>query len=584
MNTRSIFLIAGLCYVPTAAGQVLARVSVASTGAEGNQPSTGASMSSDARFVAFESAATNLIPGDVNDQSDVFVRDRLLGTTELITQNSQGQLANFGGEKGVISASGRFVAFSSWADDLVVNDANGWMDVFVRDRVLGTTECISLDVLGSTANRISRNPALSGDGRFVAFESRATDLVSTPDVNAFLEDVFVCDRTTGVIQLVSVDSSGTQGNSVSRAPSISADGRYVAFESAADNLVSNDTNGTTDVFVRDLGLGTTVRASISSAGSEADLASSKPFISADGRFVAFESMATNLAGLDANGNYDIYVHDMQTGLTVRGSVDSSGLGGVGDSFEPRLTPDGRLLAFASYAHLDAGDTNAEEDVFVRDMSLGKTLRVSVSSLGQQLDYSSIFPALSADGRTVAFTTVSRDVVPGDMNEADDVFVNKWSTDWTAVCLGDGTGMLCPCGNSSSTSEQAGCANALGTGGSLTASGTASIASDTFVLRGVGMPNGPVLYFQGTGTLGSGLGSPFGDGLLCANGATVRLGVKFNSGGASNHPVSGDVPIATAGSCTAGAVRVYQGWYRDARTFCTGAGFNLTNGVILTWEP
>jgi Tol biopolymer transport system component len=281
------------------------RVSVSSAGAEGNNWSYYPSISADGRFVAFSSDASNLVAGDGNGTSDVFVRDRATGKTRRVSVSSAGAEGNNASYDPSISADGRFVAFHSDASNLVAGDGNGTSDVFVRDRATGKTRRVSVSSAGAEGNGDSYASSISADGRFVAFHSNASNLVAG-DGNG-TSDIFVHDRATGKTRRVSVSSAGAQGNGASYNPSISADGRFVAFHSNASNLVAGDGNGTTDVFVHDRATGKTRRVSVSSAGAEGNGASYNPSISADGRFVAFESSASNLVAGDGNGTSDIFV-------------------------------------------------------------------------------------------------------------------------------------------------------------------------------------------------------------------------------------------------------------------------------------
>jgi len=193
-------------------------------------------------------------------------------------------------------------------------------------------------------------------------------------------------RAAGITTRVSVDSSGIQGDIYSFVPSISADGRYVAFESFATNLVAGDNNGYLDIFVRDRQTGQTTRVSVDNSGNQGNGHSSAPSISADGRNVAFQSDATNLVAGDTNGVYDIFVHDRQTGRTTRVSVNSSGIQGNAYSDQPSISADGRHVAFESLAtNLAAGETNGATDVFVHDRQTGQTTRVSVGSVEHKGD-------------------------------------------------------------------------------------------------------------------------------------------------------------------------------------------------------
>jgi Tol biopolymer transport system component len=290
-------------------------VSISSAGSQGDLLSALPSISGDGRFVAFQSFATNLVPGDTNGRGDVFVRDRLLGTTERVSLDSSGAQGNDDSASyGLsISADGRYVVFESAATNLVPGDTGFWPDIFVRDRRLGTTERVSVDPAGLQANSWSTYSSISADGRFVAFQSYATNLVAS-DTNGY-GDVFVRDRWMGTTVLASVDSTGSQGNRDSSLPSISADGRFVAFQSGAWNLVSGDTNGVVDMFVRDLQQGTTERVSVSSQGIQGDYATDLPadsqshWISADGRYVAFGTSSDNLVAGDTNSSTDVFVRD-----------------------------------------------------------------------------------------------------------------------------------------------------------------------------------------------------------------------------------------------------------------------------------
>jgi len=223
---------------------------------------------------------------------------------------------------------------------------------------------------------------------------------------------------------VSVSSGGTQSNDDSIEPSISADGRLIAFESLASNLVPGDTNNVRDIFVRDRQSGVTSRVSVGACGVQADAASEWASISSDGRHVAFESFASNLVPGDTNNTYDVFVRDLATGVTERVSVSSSGAQADGGSFEPSISSDGRFVAFSSVAtNLVTGDTNNVRDIFVRDRVAGTTTRVNVATGGAQaLGLISTTPAISGDGRRVAFVSFASNLVHGDTNNTGDIFL------------------------------------------------------------------------------------------------------------------------------------------------------------------
>jgi Tol biopolymer transport system component len=284
---------------------VVQRVSVASDGAQGNGDSFDNSISADGRYIAFASRASNLVAGDTNGKQDIFVHDRLTGQTTRVSVASDGAQGNGDSGQPVISADGRFVAFYSSASNLVPGDTNGVEDVFVHDRLTGQTTRVSVASDGAQGNGPSWGPSISADGRFVAFESRASNLVPG-DTNG-TTDVFVHDRHTGQTMRVSVASDGREGNSYSWLARISADGRFVVFTSDASNLVAGDTNGTWDVFVHDRLTGQTTMVSVASDGTPGNGRSIGVSISGDGRFVAFMSEASNLVAGDTNGTWDVFV-------------------------------------------------------------------------------------------------------------------------------------------------------------------------------------------------------------------------------------------------------------------------------------
>lgn len=415
---------------------VTSLVSVGSDGVQGNDFSYAPGISADGRYVVFESGATNLVATDVHGVKSVYVRDLLLGTTEIVSVDSSGVPGNDFSDCQAISADGRFVAFRSQASNLVPDDTNGVTDIFVHDRVLGTTQRVSVSSSGEQGNaEIYYTPtSLSADGRYVAFGSTASNL--TPhDVNGHSEDVFVRDVVAGTTELVSADAFGDSGNGWSIDPAISADGRYVAFRSEAANLVPDDTNGASDAFVRDRLAGTTERVSVNSAGEQANSAAWSPGMSADGRFVAFGSVASNLTPDDANDCWDVFVRDRETSTTSLASVST--WGGSGNSaypannWTPVISDDGRYVAFGSTASgLVPGDTNGIEDVFVRDRLAGITERLTVGLGSEQGSGNS--PAISADGRWVVYRSYSPNLVEGDTNSTYDVFLADRSLDEGAI--------------------------------------------------------------------------------------------------------------------------------------------------------
>ena len=346
------------------------RVSVSNSGAQANGPSQtrglAPTISDNGEIVAFYSDATNLVAGDENGTTDVFVRNRQAHTTTLVSANMSGKSGNRPSLFPSISADGRFVAFQSAASDLVPGDTNSAADIFIRDLQAGTAGTTER-LCGVQPNASSLTPSMSGDGRVVVFVSSATNLDT--NVKPGILNVFVCDRTAGTVKSVSVSSAGVPGNGDSMVPAISFNGRFVAFKSESDNLVSNDTNGVVDVFVHDRVAGTTERISVSFTGGNANEVSFPPAISDDGRFVAFGSAATNLVPNDANGVSDVFVRDRQNQATLLADLGLNGQpanGGTPD-VRPAISGDGKQIGFVSLAtNLVLNSDNLLPDVFATE--------------------------------------------------------------------------------------------------------------------------------------------------------------------------------------------------------------------------
>ena len=321
-----------------------------------------------------------------------------------------------------LSADGRLVAFDSGAANLVDGDTNGVHDIFLRDRAGGSISRVSVASNGEQADAKSWAPSISSDGRIVAFVSAATNLVAG-DTNG-VPDVFVRDLERQETVRVSWTSGGAQPNGASSAPAPSTSGRYVVFVSAATNLVAGDTNGVSDVFVRDRTAHTTKRVSVGAGGAQAGGASSSPALSSDARFVAFVSAASNLVSGDTNRANDVFVRDRSSGTTARISVTSSGGQANGASADPAISGDGRFVAFGSTAsNVTPGDANGASDVFVRDRTAHATARQSIDYDGSKPSQASSRPRIATDGRQIAFLSSATELTPGrDANGAVDGFV------------------------------------------------------------------------------------------------------------------------------------------------------------------
>jgi Tol biopolymer transport system component len=398
------------------------RVSISSSGTQGNDTDYEPSISSDGRYVAFESFSDNLVAGDTNSSWDIFVHDRQDDETTRVSVSSAGEQGNNHSWYLSISADGRYVAFRSDASNLVANDNNGAADIFVRDLQDNKTTRVSVSTAGDEGNGDSFECFISPDGRYVVFESDASNLVSD-DTNGST-DIFVHDRESGngTTTRVSISSGGDGGNSDSFLPTISADGRYVAFESDADNLVSGDTNGSTDIFVHDLQDNKTTRVSVSSAAAQGNGDSRFPFISSDGHYVAFYSKAANLVSGDSNGSEDVFLHNLDTDETTRLTDSAPGVVEPNHS-RVSISSDNRFVVFESNAeNLVPGDDNGLGDIFMYDLQTAKTTRVSVSTAGVQANGLSHDSIISLDGRHIAYESEASNLVTGDDNGMRDIFV------------------------------------------------------------------------------------------------------------------------------------------------------------------
>ena len=381
-------------------------------------------VSSDGRYVIFASTADNLAPGDTNGLSDVFRRDTLEGETEPVSANSSGDIGNGISSWPDITADGRFVAFISHATNLIESDTNGISDVFLRDMQEGTTTLISQSSMGTIGNGAIDSIAVSAEvgymGPVVAFSSLADNLVPG-DTNGTW-DIFT--RDGAITQRVSVSSSGVQANGPSFNPSLSRDGRYVAFESYASNLVYDDTNGRADIFVHDRISDITSRVSLTNYNQQVYLGdNTDPFISADGQWVAFVSTASDMDAGDTNGSADMYLRSVITNTTVRVSRAISGRHPMGMSIRPTVDATGRYVTYTSNANdIVEGDSRGTFDVFRFDRTTATTTLVSVANDNTPADGQSYLFGGSMSGEYIAFLSLSEHLVTGDSNKKADIFL------------------------------------------------------------------------------------------------------------------------------------------------------------------
>lgn len=396
------------------------RISVATGGAQADGFAATAGLSLLGRYAVFTSEASNLVPGDTNRNSDAFLHDRRSGTTRRVSVTSTGAQSPGRSIAQGISADGRYVLFSSSAG-LVPGDTNEVEDTYVRDVRRHRTLLVSVSSSGRQQNGFSSDAAISGDGRYIAFSSYASNLVPGDTNDTF--DIFVRDMRTGRTSRVSVGDRGRQADSFSFGPAISADGRYVGFLSYATNLVPGDTNDTNDAFLHDRRTGRTTRVSVSSTGGQANGHSSTVALSANGRFVAFFSVADNLVPADTNDPADVFVRDRWTGTTTLVSVPAAGGVADGPSFGSAISADGRYVAFLSQApNMVSPSPGTIGHIYVRDRWARTTTLASRAVNGTPANGSSWGVTLSGDGRSVGFTSMATNLVRGDTNGQYDAFV------------------------------------------------------------------------------------------------------------------------------------------------------------------
>ncbi len=412
-------------------GRVLADTTELESVASGGTPASGyvsgfASLSADGRYIAIESLDTTLVPGDTNGFRDIFLRDTKLNTTIKVSKGFFGAQSDGESVCPWTSNDGRYVAFSSYASDLVTGDFNDALDCFVWDRTTQKLTLVSATPAGVQGDYDSVLATMSADGRYLAFESYADNLVPNDTNNA--ADIFVRDLLNGTIERISTVPAalgGGEGNSDSLLPIIATGGRYVVFSSYASNLAPNDTNNAQDVFRYDLVTHALDRVSVATNGAGANGESRSnawSIVSADGRYVVFHSDATNLVPNDTNGTTDVFVRDMVLGVTTRVSVGANGNEAHGESKTPSLSADGRYVTFESAApDLVPGDGNGTIDVFRKDLYTGNIVRVSVTSTGLEGHGASYYASCTSDGRTVVYTSTAPDLVANDLNANPDVF-------------------------------------------------------------------------------------------------------------------------------------------------------------------
>lgn len=415
---------------------LITRISLTNDGSESNGRSYVTSIDAKGENVVFSSDATNYVEGDSYDTSHIYVHNRPKAYTKRISIGYDGTEGNGGSGGGRISANGRYVAFISRATNLVVDDTNSHSDIFVYDLETSTTKRVSVASDGSQANHFSDSLNISGNGRLIVFTSLASNLVENDNNDAL--DVFIHDQQTAQTRIVSVTPKGTSGNDYSYNPVISADGRFIAFASSADDLACCP-SAFHDIFVRDMKTAQTRHISKAYDGGQTDDSSDARGISADGRYILFSSLASNLVQNDSNDYCavggspnpscrDLFVYDQKEEVLKHVTVASDGIQANDESYGTTISPNGRYVAFWSEANnLSVHDQNPGRDLFVHDLTTSQTKLVTIGYDGSQVmsrDFSGT-PAFSADGTLLSFSSPATNLVPNDTNGEIDAFISRW---------------------------------------------------------------------------------------------------------------------------------------------------------------
>lgn len=392
-------------------------------------------VSADGRYVVL-AASGPVVPGQKPIEWQIVRRDRHLGTTTLVSRSSAGAAGNARSGAPSISANGQVVAFHSYASNLVAGDTNNQSDIFVHDMRTGKTTRASVTTAGqqvstSVGTNIVGPPSISADGRYVGFTAVPQGLAAGDTANA---NAYLHDRVASTTEVVGRSHLGlvtdvTTGSAVS----VSADGRVVAFHSGSSSVVAGDGNGDPDVFVRDRVAGTTKMVPGGEHGSD------RHTLSADGRFVAFESASDTLVSGDTNAKTDVFVLDRTSMTTTRVSVATAGVQANGHSSHASISSDGRYVTFQSEAsNVVSGDTNGQPDVFRHDRATGQTIRISLTARGAQNSQDAEYASVSGNGQHVTFESYSRTLTGVDTRGYGQTFVRDLGGVWGALHARIGT--------------------------------------------------------------------------------------------------------------------------------------------------
>ncbi len=559
----AVLSLVGLLEQPTAAqGCKTSVVSLGTGGAMIGGSPWGGALSDDGRYVQF-SAMESGYPLFVHH---IWLRDEWTGITQQIDVSTAGVPGDGWAEPGDLSSDGRFAAFTSGARNLVPGKPGSIQDVFVRDLAMGITTLVSQGPGGLFSDGHSYRPVLSADGRYVAFHSAATQLV--PGDSNGVDDAFVYDRVLGGLRRVSVSSTGEQGNGTSWFTALSGDGRYVAFSSLSSNLAPNDTNGDWDVFVRDLQTQQTTLISRSLSGGTSPGQSWIDSLSADGRYVVFESLSSELVPGDTNGVWDAFRHDRMLGTTVRISVDAQGNQLDQESYGGPQSADGSLVLISSLSDaLVPGDANGTYDAFLIEVTTGSAQLMSVGSTSAQgpVGTQSFARGLSADGRFATFETSGGNLPPLTANG-----VHLRACPQDVARLGE------------AKPNSAGCRPWISWTGSPSAS-----AGSGFLIRSQGLINNvPGLFFYGYQV------SPFsGIPYLLVQPPVHRLPASWSGGSTTGADCSGSlevdfnawIALGSDPGLVLGATVYGQFWSRDSGLPPPG-NYGMSDAVDLTIGP
>ncbi|MFQ5401706.1 MAG: hypothetical protein ACE5E7_19170 [Anaerolineae bacterium] len=416
----------------------LERISLGTGGAEANDSSFYVYLSADGRFAAFESYASNWAADGLPNFVDVFLRDRQTDMTIKVSHGYDGSNTDDDSIDPTLSADGRYLVFNSYATNLVPNDTNRdlWfrdgLDVFLYDRMTGQTQRVSLTWEGKQVDGNSFG-TITPDGRYVVFSSNGPNMVQGENNAARYSSIYLRDWRTGAMERIAKAVDGGYPNGMLSNISASYDGRYIVYKGEASNLVANDTNGVSDIFLYDHQTGKTIRVSEPPGGGNANGLSGQPWITSDGQYIVFKSYATNLVPSDTNNQADIFVYTVATGEVRRVNLSAAGAQANGEGKDPSICDDGRFVSFTTDANnLVPGDTNGRRDVFLVDLARNEIWVATKNASGGWGNGRAHRSYLTPDCRLIGFASEASNLVANDANGARDIFLAEviWPADFS----------------------------------------------------------------------------------------------------------------------------------------------------------